>query len=187
MNKLLLNGLIILVLSQSSAWAQATLWPVDSKNSTITFMGKSTTHDFEGKVGNIKGQLLVNDKDASANGYVQVDVLSLNTGNKTRDNNMYAMFNVKTFPLVSFDIQKADFSNVRQQEGYFQGTLNLHGVSRPLHVKVHVLVDKDTYECQGTFKVSLQEFGLKAPSVFGIIRVADQVNVQFKVIFHEKV
>lgn len=122
------------------------------------------------------------DGSGLAHGEVETKVLSLKTGDEARDNNMHMMFNFKAAPAVIFDIEKADFSTAGG-DVQMQGTLSMHGIDYPMKIMARVSKVAGGYVCQGTFPVSLRQFNLKPPSLLGIIRVADQVVVQFKVVF----
>jgi polyisoprenoid-binding protein YceI len=187
MKKTLLNGFIFFSLFQPIVWAQSIVFPVDPKDSSIVFVGKTTFHDFRGRVGTIRGHLVFNSSQPLAQGRVEVDILSFDTGNKERDKNMDIMFNAQIYPLVSFDINKADFSQADKHEVEMQGTLSMHGISRPFDIMAQVIVNKNGYVCQGIFPISLKEFGLKPPSILGLIKVTDQVQIQFNVAFHNMI
>lgn len=181
---LILTGMVCFLCSPL-AWAKTDDRIIDARASSIRFSGKSTLHDFHGKAGTVSGRLTFPQGSLVAAGEAAVPILSLGTGNRTMDKNMYAMFEAKTFPEISFKISSVDLSGAREGgniQVVARGVLTMHGVSREVSVPVKVRLDQGRYVCEGDFPVSLKDFKLKAPRML-FIKVADQVWVHFSAVY----
>ena len=152
-----------------------------SGTASVEFKGTSTLHEFEGRVeakpftGTVRkeektGKLLVT---AST----EIKVMEMTTENKKRDKNMFKMFDAKNYPLIYGALSDAPIPT--------EGSAEI-----PLKIKIrdvqHEVVatisdfkhDGNQASCRMVFSVSLKAFGLKAPSVMGLIRVGDTVTIE---------
>lgn len=179
---LLIIGILIFL---QPLMAQAADLQVDAQNSSITFLSKTTTHDFRGKAGKLSGQLVLNADHTSASGRVDVDVLGISTGDNTRDANMYKMFAAALFPAIVLDVNKVDIvpaADGTEAKAVLHGVLTMHGIHHDVTIPAHVTLDHGRNICAGSFSVSLKAFDLHAPS-FLFIKVADPVQVDFSIVF----
>jgi hypothetical protein len=147
----------------------------------IRFKGTSTLHNFEGTVparpfsatftaGTTNGQMVV-----SASTVLRVD--EMNTAHKKRDKNMLKMFDQPNYAEISGSLANATISLSEKT------TAMLHLKIRDVEQDVPVVLSDWTREgdlMSGllSFPVSLKAFKLKAPSVMGVIRVGDTVDVE---------
>jgi polyisoprenoid-binding protein YceI len=187
MKKFLLAAGILLWSGPALVWAKplAADLVLDAKASLIVFQGKSSLHDFRGKAGTVFGKLTFAKDSPSAAGGVEVPVLSLATGNKATDRNMYAMFNATAYSMISLTTEPLDLSGVREgADSHFvvRGILTMHGVSRGVTVPTKVRLEQGRYVCEGDFPVSLKDHLLKPPRVL-FFKVADEVRVVFSIVF----
>ncbi len=158
---------------------------VDAPKSSITFLSKTTTHDFRGKAGKVSGELVVNADHISASGHVAVDILAISTGNNTRDTNMYKMFAASLFPAITLDVSKVDIvpaADGTEAKAVLHAVLAMHGIHQDVTIPALVTLDHGQYICAGSFSVSLKAFDLHAPSFF-FVKVADPVQVDFSIVF----
>ncbi len=102
------------------------------------------------------------------------------SGNAIRDiNARLTVFESERFPEIVFTLSgvsaetlpEAGTSTVR-----LEGTLELHGVTRPLEVEVRLERDGQRLTVTGSFEVLLSDFGMSRPS-FLVWRVDDRVTV----------
>lgn len=82
------------------------------------------------------------------------------------------------FPDVRLDLHAA----APPANGQFtvQGSLELHGVTRPVTVPVTIRQRADgSLELSGTLRIGQRDFGIKPASVVGVVKVANDVDLHF--------
>jgi hypothetical protein len=146
----------------------------------IQFSGSSTLHDFEGTASSQPfvarftedretGQLKVAAK-------ASLSVKDMGTENSKRDNNMFKMFDLEHFKLITGELAETAIP----LQGSTQATLRLtiRNVERDVDATISgVQRDANHISCKMQFPISLKAFDLKGPSVLGLIRVDDTVYV----------
>ncbi|MGC4121050.1 MAG: YceI family protein [Myxococcales bacterium] len=94
------------------------------------------------------------------------------------------------FPTIALDAQRivldvppsaAEGTGALDLHGELDGTLTLHGVTRPLRVPFHATVTEGSVSGTGGVTLSLREFGIKPVSAaLGAVSVKDEVQVSFE-------
>lgn len=117
---------------------------------------------------------------------VEVPVAGMDTRNKSRDGHMREMFLSERFPRIHAAAHDVDVERLRVETGKGREgdasldlLLRIRDVERKVRATASNLKEAGeqvTFDLE--FPVSLGEFGLKAPSVLGIIRVGDKVSVK---------
>jgi len=144
----------------------------------IRFSGTSTLHSFHGSVvsTNVQFRFTATNWTASAS----VRVAEMDTDSRGRDRKMRRMFESERHPLIRGRVTNAPADTVAGSVV----TLRLKIRDRELPVPVTISEWKRTdesLELRGTGRVSLKAFGLKPPSVLGVIRVGDSVQLEIAV------
>ena len=156
----------------------------------IGFFVTSTLHDFPGSarcqpftVGIVRD---ASGKEVIPVLRVEVPVAGMSTRNGTRDRQMREMFQSDRYPGIRGTAHDVDVGRFRAEMGKGgEGKVPLDLVLgiREAERKVHAMAsglktsgDRVTFDLE--FPVSLGEFGLTPPTVFGIIRVGDKVTVK---------
>jgi hypothetical protein len=153
------------------------------------FLGSSTLHDFEG-TGRCLPFSAPMHRTAEGKGVlalveVEVPVAEMKTGISARDGRMREMFQADRYPAIRAAAGEVDADALRERmradrEGKapLEISLSIRGVERKIPATAKNLrTEGNRVSFEIAFPVSLKEFGLSAPSVLGIIRVADQVAV----------
>ena len=174
-----LKVVLYLIFVMTCGYAQAAgQWQLVSEKSRLDFMGKTTLHNFNGSARKLSGTMEQNLN--LARGFIDVDVAGLTTEEPDRDQKMYQMFNVNLSPQIHFVFNDTDITGVLKDhdgEIQFAGVMTIHNVSRPVTLISKGHMQEDTLMCEGQMRVHLKEYGLKPPSVLGIIRVRDRKSV----------
>jgi polyisoprenoid-binding protein YceI len=88
------------------------------------------------------------------------------------------------FPTVSF--RSARVEGRRTDEDTFDlqvtGTLTLHGIARPVALPVRVVLSSGTLRARGRLVVSQTDYGMKPVSVGGLVKVKDEVSIDFTIV-----
>ena len=159
------------------------------------FSATSTLHDFAG-AGTCRpfSAPLLRDaegKSVLAMVDVEVPVAEMSTGNDKRDREMRTMFQSDRHPAIRASARDVDTGALRgraaadpEGKAPLQITLTIRGVERTIDATVnHLETEGGRVACDIAFPVSLKEFDLKPPSVLGIIRVGDRVDVTARITF----
>jgi len=157
---------------------------------SITFKGDSTLHDFAGTVAADPFTLTVNDPEdhekTSLDAKIDVSVAKMDTKEEKRDENLRASLDAARHPVISVVLDHVKIADTRPQ---WQGRLPKSSVV-PFDLKILGKTGKHTgkvtswNEKSGTvtmvvaFPVSLKAYGIKVPSVLGVIRVKDTIEVE---------
>lgn len=181
--------LIAVTFSVGNAFGQTEQW---AGNCDITFSGSSTLHKFKGTVKAEPFIISISDlsdkAQANATGKVIVTASKMDTGNKKRDANMDNSMATKTFPEIAVDIGKLNAAATRPvtsgeilRPTVVPFTMNLKGKKQQKVGKVADWSYSDgNISFTVTFPVSLKASGITVPSVLGIVKVADVIQVSAK-------
>ncbi len=161
---------LFVLLTASAAWA--------APGVSIRFHGESTLHGFDGHAETADVHM---EETPEGVGRIvaTVSVPTMTTDHAARDRRMAAMFDAATFPILTGSATAADLVAATD------------GSTMPLDVVIAGHTNTLTATCrvipgeaadggasrEWSFPVSLRAFGLKAPSVIGLIRVSDTVEV----------
>ena len=156
----------------------------------VAFLVTSTLHDVPGSARCLPFAAVLA-RDATGRTVipvveVDVPVAGMDTRNKSRDEQMREMFRSDRFPRIHAAAQDVDVERLRKEMGTDREgkapldlLLRIGEGERKIRATASNLKesgDRVTFDLE--FPVSLREFGLKAPSVLGIIRVGDKVSVK---------
>jgi polyisoprenoid-binding protein YceI len=178
MNKLVLIGALAVAMAASPA-VQATLSsPTDAR---VVF-------DAAGPAG-LKIEGTTSDlsvAEDNGNVVITVPLANLTTGIALRDHHMRDKYlEVPKFPSAILAIPRAvlKFGNPGEKvEGDAQGTITLHGQSRPITVHYDTKDDGSTLAAHGAFRLNMNDFGITVPVYLGVTVKPDvDVSASFRV------
>ena len=157
------------------------------------FFSKSTLHKFDGK-GACQPFTMSSEKTTQGEEHVrnpEVDVLvkGMNSDNSSRDEKMYVMFESDHYPVIKSKFKDLDPEIILQQiddkgdqPGHLDFNLQIRDVTKPVQATTReLLVTPEKVSFEMEFNISLADYGLKPPSILGLIRVDDQVRVNVMV------
>ena len=185
--------LVLVAVFSSSAGAAPADAPVPTGflgECDIAFLVASTLHDVPGSARCQPFPVRIahdpSGKEVIPVVEVEVPVAAMDTRNKSRDRQMREMFLSDRFPRIRGEARDVDVERIRVEIGKGRGgnvpidlLLRIRDVERKVRATASNLRESGervTFDLE--FPVSLGEFGLKAPSVLGIIRVGDKVSVK---------
>jgi polyisoprenoid-binding protein YceI len=135
-----------------------------------------------GQLSGLKGEIFFFTTDLpSCQFKVSVDASTIDTNNGIRDRslNRSGYFNAKLYPLITITSTKIEKTN-RTEVGfyYFTGTLNMHGVTKPISFPFHIEKVNDDYLFTGEFEVNRLDYGVGDNSAV----ISNTVNVTLSVL-----
>jgi len=123
------NLLLILVLT--TTLPAADVLKVVPEQSTLTFHGSSTLHDFDGTAKIVAGAFDL----AAGAGMIEADAASMNTASEGRDEKMHGETMVTTtWPRIRFDLTRFDAAPGAVTGGIAHGRWTMHGVTREISI-----------------------------------------------------
>lgn len=139
------------------------------------FKVKATVDSFTGKAVSEPLELQPGDDSIS----VTFAIAKMETGKKKRDKEMMHMFHAEEFPLITGTTPAVRVLDLKPGENAeLPVSVTIHGVTKQVvGMATAIVPTEDGLSFDLEFPLSLKEFGLKPPSVMGIIRVNDQVQV----------
>ena len=167
-----------LVLGQSNSTDET--WAINNNSSEILYLGKHFLHDWSGKNNNIKGLLLINQASNEINKIaVLLYVKDFDSGNSNRDSHSLEVLNALKFPEIRFYSENIISDN---ESITFKGNLEFHGKTISKDIIAVVNSKNNKIQLEGNFKISLNEFGIKAPS-FMLSEMQDLIDLSFSLEF----
>ena len=61
------------------------------------------------------------------------------------------------------------------------GDLTIHGVTRPLTLRVHLEIKGDTLEATGSTTIRQTDFGITPISKAGVVKVKDELAINWRI------
>jgi polyisoprenoid-binding protein YceI len=119
------------------------------------------------------------DADARVDGVVEVDLSTMRSGNPLIDREAERRLHIRRYPVVTATLTAL----TPLDDGYAGvGTLDFHGVTRPLAGVLHVSVDDvGTLTLTGSTELDVTEFGVQPPSLL-LIKVHQQIRVELRAV-----
>ena len=155
-------------------------WSIDKNSSEIIYSGKHFLHAWSGKNNKINGLLFI---DQASNEVNKIAVLlyvnDFDSGNSNRDSHSLEVLNALKFPEIRFYSENIISNN---ESITFKGNLEFHGKTISKDIIAVVNSKNNKIQLEGNFKISLNEFGIKAPS-FMLSEMQDLIDLSFSLEF----
>lgn len=167
----------ILLMIGLAASLQAQQFQVSSQSS-LSFDGTSTLHDFTCTAKKITGTITAVDRNIQA-ARIEIPVRSIESGKEDMNKNMYEAFKADAYPSIVFEL-----SALTSVAGALRakGQLTIAGVTKNIEMPVSVSWPADQLEVAGDYTLNMSDYGIKPPKMFlGTIKTGDAVTVHFKI------
>jgi len=161
------------------AQAQQKIFTLDPAQTKVNFTVDSTLHTVHGDFRLKRGSIQFDNFTGAATGELVVDSASGESGNDGRDKKMHKeILESPKYSDIVFTPQhvKGTVANEGKSTIEVEGTLTMHGKSKPVTMPLEVQLQNGTGSADGTFSVKYQEWGMKNPSTF-VLRVNDSVHI----------
>ncbi len=83
------------------------------------------------------------------------------------------------FPLLRFESEQLRLRS--RDELRMEGTLTLHGVSRPVEIDAELSTEGPGYVVRGSFEIEQKDFDIEPASIAGVVKVANEVEISFEI------
>ena len=180
---MLLMVSIILVGSTSAVNAQTL--KINAQSSTMTILGTTNVHNFQSKVTQMSGDLVISGKKVQSL-KVDVPVKSIKSNEKLMDTKTYEAFNAEKNPTITFQlidavIQKATAEDI---DVTLTGNLTMAGVTKKVSFNTTGKALKPgTFQFTGSVALKMTDFKMKPPTaMLGMMKVGDAITLKFSII-----
>lgn len=162
--------------STLSLIAQASVYNFHSDKGVVQFVakGRPALISIKGTGDGATGSL--DEVNGAITGEIQFHLKSLKTGIELRDNHLKNKYlEVEKFPIATVRIRDFAVPHQPNESQRFIGTLNLHGMDRPIEGEATVSGEPKTVSAN--FKIKLSDFNIEIPNFQGIT-VAEEVQIK---------
>jgi polyisoprenoid-binding protein YceI len=180
---MLLMVSIILVGSTSAVNAQTL--KINAQSSTMTILGTTNVHNFQSKVTQMSGDLVISGKKVQSL-KVDVPVKSIKSNEKLMDTKTYEAFNAEKNPTITFQlidavIQKATAEDI---DVVLTGNLTMAGVTKKVSFNTTGKALKaGTFQFTGSVALKMTDFKMKPPTaMLGMMKVGDAITLKFSIV-----
>ena len=185
--KIISLPIILLIISLISANSiQAQSLKLNPKTFTMTINGTTNVHNFESKVTQASGELVINDKKVQSFS-VEIPVKGIKSNEKLMDTKTYEAFDADKNPKISFKSTEVISLKVDGNEISVSvtGTMTIAGASRKVTlVSTGKIVKPGVYEFKGSIPVKMTDYKMKPPTaMLGVMKVGDDIKLKYSVTF----
>ncbi len=171
--------ILVTAFSLGIGQAQQQTFTLDPAQTRINFTVDSTLHTVHGDFRLKHGVIQFDNNTGVATGELVVDSASGESGSDGRDKKMHKdILESPKYSDIIFTPQhvKGTVANEGKSTIEVEGTLTMHGKSKPVTMPLEVQLQNGAGSADGSFSVKYQEWGMKNPSTF-ILRVNDTVHI----------
>jgi polyisoprenoid-binding protein YceI len=152
---------------------------LDPARTTIHWTLKDVLHTVHGTFTLQQGLVRFDMNTGRADGLVEVDAKSGESGSSARDKHMHKyVLESSKYPIIRFRPERASgrFNSTSPQVITVDGIFQMHGQDHPLQMQLAVRPNGNSYSATTHFKVPYVAWGLKDPSTF-LLHVSNQVDI----------
>jgi polyisoprenoid-binding protein YceI len=153
----------------------------------MTIFGTTNVHDFQSKVTQASGELVINSSKQAQSLDVEIPVISIKSNEKAMDNKTYEAFKAPKNPTITFKMLEASSLQVTGNNinVTVTGNLTMAGVTNKITLKTTgKIVKAGVYEFSGSVTLKMSDYGMKRPTaMLGLMKVGDAITLKYDVTF----
>ncbi len=165
---------------------QAQSLKLNPKTFNMTINGTTNVHNFETKVTQASGELVINDKKVQSFS-VEIPVKGIKSNEKLMDTKTYEAFNAEKNPMIFFKSTEVNSLKVDGSEISVSvtGNMTIAGVTRKVTLAATgKVVRPGVYEFKGNIPVKMTDYKMKPPTaMMGVMKVGDDIKLKYSVTF----
>lgn len=158
---------------------------INAQSSTMTISGTTNVHNFQSKVTQISGDLVINGKKVQSL-KVEVPVKSIKSNEKLMDKKTYEAFDAEKHPTITFQlidavVQKATAEDI---DVVLTGNLTMAGVTKKISFNTTGKTLKaGTLQFSGSVALKMTDYKMKPPTaMLGMMKVGDTITLKFSIV-----
>jgi polyisoprenoid-binding protein YceI len=177
--------IVSIFFSAFNSFVVAQVYKIIPASSSMTIFGTTNVHDFQSKVGQISGELVINASKQVQSLSVDVPVKGIKSNEKAMDNKTYEAFKSDKNPNISFRLIEVGSLQINdnEMEGIVSGNLTMAGVTRKVSFKAIGKSNKaGMYQVKGALPLKMTDFKMSPPTaLMGMMKVGDAITLKFDV------
>jgi len=146
----------------------------------MTISGTTNVHNFDSKVTQASGELVISDKKAQSL-VIEIPVKGIKSNEGLMDKKTYEAFSADKNPTITFHSTEVNNLVVTDNDinVTVTGNMTIAGVTA-----TGKIIKPGVYEFKGTIPVKLTDYKMKPPTaMLGIMKVGDDVKLKYTVTF----
>jgi len=165
---------------------QAQSLKLNPKTFSMTISGTTNVHNFDSKVTQASGELVISDKKAQSL-VIEIPVKGIKSNEGLMDKKTYEAFSADKNPTITF--HSTEINNLAVTDNDIAvtvtGNMTIAGVTRKVTLTATgKIIKPGVYEFKGTIPVKLTDYKMKPPTaMLGIMKVGDDVKLKYTVTF----
>ncbi len=184
------NPILLLLLgffSFTGSFVQAQSLKLNPKTFSMTIFGTTNVHNFQSKVTQASGNLVINSSKKAQSLEVDIPVKSIKSNEKLMDKKTYEAFNETKNPNIAFKMLEVNSIQVTGDDinVTLTGNLTMAGTTKKIILKSTGKITKPgVYEFKGSVALKMTDFGMKPPTaMLGVMKVGDAITLKYDVTF----
>jgi polyisoprenoid-binding protein YceI len=152
----------------------------------LSFDGHATVGDFVGTTKTVAGQFTGAPDLSGVRGWVETPVQSLKTGDRRRDKDLNKSMESSRYPRLRFELTRIA---AKQFVGdsipvTLHGTLDIHGVTRPVELPGTIEFQGTNARVRSTFPLNLKDYKIGGLSkMLGMLKMHENIEVHVDLVF----
>ncbi len=181
-----LIGLVALFLAIYSGAVTAQSLKLSPKFN-LTIAGTTNVHDYETKVTQMNGEIVLNGTNQVKALVVNIPVKSIKSKEKLMDTKTYEAFNVDKYPNITFKMTELQSLQINGADVSVAvaGNLTINGTTKKVTLKSNGKTLKSgVYQFKGAIALKMTDFNMKPPTaMMGMMKVGDGITLKYDVTF----
>lgn len=179
--------LIISCMLGSGSLLNAQILKVNPKSFTMSILGTTNVHDFETKVTQASGEVVLNGEKELQSLVLEIPVKSIKSGERLMDTKTYEAFNAEKNPNITFKLVDVNSLQINGNDVNVNltGNLTMAGVTRKISFKsAGKNIKNGVYEFKGSVNLKMTDFSMKPPTaMMGMMKVGDAITLKYSATF----
>ncbi|HLP05692.1 MAG TPA: YceI family protein [Paludibacter sp.] len=180
-------AVFVSLIALSTSVSNAQTFRLNPKTFSMVISGTTNVHDFETKVTQMSGELVINGSKQVQSMVVNVPVRSIKSNEKLMDTKTYETFNDEKYPNITFRMVEVNSLQVNGNDVsvVVTGNLTMAGVTRKITLKpVGKNIKPGAYQFKGSVDLKMSDFKMKPPTaMLGMMKVGDGIKLKYDVTF----
>jgi polyisoprenoid-binding protein YceI len=165
---------------------QAQTLKLNPKTFSMTIFGTTNVHNFQSKVTQATGELVMNGSKQVQSLVVEIPVKGIKSNEKLMDTKTYEAFNATKNPTITFKMLEVNSLQVTGNDinVTVSGNLTIAGVTKKVSLKSTGKTTKaGVYEFSGSYSLKMTDYGMKPPTAMLVMKVGDVITLKYSVTF----
>jgi polyisoprenoid-binding protein YceI len=179
--------LLISIIAVSFNALNAQSLKLNPKTFGMTILGTTNVHNFETKVTQATGELVINASKQVQSMVVEIPVKSIKSSEKLMDTKTYEAFHADKNPTITFRSTEVNSLQVNGSDinVTVTGNLTVAGVTKKVTLKsTGKVVKSGVYEFKGVIALKMTDFKMVPPTaMLGMMKVGDAITLKYDVAF----